>query len=216
MNRLIGLIILTVCLFMFVGCAAEDSNGLASIDGTPQEYFVVYHQPENEITDAPKTLLADWDIKSIRDPYMDTSHDEESDDYSMPVFRFDTYDEFLHLKTIIGTDVIPTKDPIVDEDWHRVEYFDYKGGTFDKYTLLLGWFTVESYHSDECYRNNLDYEIHENKLKVFVCCSDDCDCSPDGEISTISGMVWIAVPRADLEMCEGISFFLVDCLPPEE
>ena len=74
MNRLIGLIILTVCLFMFVGCAAEDSNGLASIDGTPQEYFVVYHQPENEITDAPETLLADWDIKSIRDPYMDTSH----------------------------------------------------------------------------------------------------------------------------------------------
>ena len=53
--------------------------------------------PRNGIFAAPDTFYHEWDIPSVRDVSV-----SEEGYYSMPVYRFDTYSELLHLKDIVG------------------------------------------------------------------------------------------------------------------
>lgn len=216
MKKLLSLILILTCLLTLAACAVDEdfTGSLAGIDGIdpmPQEFKVYYNKPENTITQAPSQLLLDWDIKSVRDIYAEI---DSTRDYSMPVYRFDTFEEFLHLGDIIGEEIIPTKAPEVIEDSFEVYYYDYKSGTFDNYSLLLGWFTVESHHKAECYHNEVECLVEEGKLSVSLIA--DCNCTLENEKETISGLVWVAVPKSALENCESISFLLKDCFIPEE
>lgn len=209
MKRIIFCIAIFACLFLFSSCsAAPDFNGInAGID--IQEYNITYYQPENEITTAPTSLSGDWDIKSVRDPYAD-GFDVETD-YSMPVYRFDTYEEFVHLEKLIGEDCVPSKDPDVDEDNKSIWYYDYRGGTFDTFSLLLGWFTLETHHDLSCFDGQVEYVIDGEKLVVIIDGAEDCSCSADADVHTVSGLVWISVPKEELDECSSISFILKSC-----
>lgn len=216
MKKLLSFMLILACLLSFVGCAMDEDmknqiQGIDDIKPKPQEFKVYYCKPENSITSVPTQLLLDWDIKSVRDPYAEV---DISRDYSMPVYRFDTFEEFLHLGDIIGEEIIPTKAPEVIEDSFEVYYYDYKSGTFDNYSLLLGWFTVESHHKAECYHNEVECLVEEGKLSVSLIA--DCNCTLENEKETISGLVWVAVSKSELENCESISFLLKDYIIPEE
>ncbi len=216
MKKLLSFMLILSCLLTFVACAMDEDvknqiQGIDDIKPKPQEFKVYYNKPENSITLAPTQLLLDWDIKSVRDPYAEM---DITRDYSMPVYRFDTFEEFLHLSDIIGEEAIPTKAPSVIEDTFSVYYYDYRSGTFDNYSLLLGWFTVETHHKAECYHSDVVHLVDEEKLSVSLVAN--CDCTTENEKETISGLVWVAVPKSELENCNSISFLLKDCLIPEE
>ena len=93
---------------------------------------------ENGIFDAPTDFYLEWDIRSVRD--ISVSKDGF---YSMPVYQFETLNEFLHLKEIVGLNKIGnenntdycytcgTDEPCTHDEYNE-EFFEY-------YTLLIGW-----------------------------------------------------------------------------
>ena len=54
------------------------------------------------------------------------------------------------------------------------------------------------------------------KIEELECVVDKCVITVENEKETISGLVWIAVSKSELENCNSISFLLKDCFIPEE
>ena len=217
MKRLLCIILVFGLLFSLVSCGPN--IGLQNMGGAPivKKYNVNYHQPEPQITEAPPKTLLDWDIKSVKNPYADIDFEK---DYSMPVYKIDTYDEFLHLTKIIGSNVVPTKSPVIDDKKLTIDYYDYRDHTFDEFCLLLGWATVEGYHSAECYGAVLDDDVTDvghimegDALDLYFFPSENCNCS-QVETQNISFLIWIALPIEDVMTISKFSFVLVDCFAP--
>ena len=77
----------------------------------------------------------------------------------------------------------------------------------------MGWFSVETPHSLDCYDPaSATGEIVGKSLILTAPGGDTCDCTPDDEQSIVSGLIWIAVPKASLEGCESVAFILENCL----
>lgn len=229
-KTLTALLLVLACLLSLTACGgggdvSSTGPALTTAPGgsipppitSEQQYSVSYYMPAPALTDAPQALLLDWDIKSVRTPFAITDEDTEDQkaDYSMPIYRFDTYEEFLHLTDIIGKAACPTVSPEIDESAHTVKYFDYREGTFSGYSLLLGWFSVETPHTLDCYDQHASYEIVGNELRFIISGGDTCDCTPEAESRTASGLIWLAVPKAELEACENFAFILKNCLISE-
>ena len=240
MKKLLSLLLLAACLISLASCGGGGdidpsvtggdvtTGGMTTLPpggiptpGTPsistdEQYHATYYMPSPMLTAAPTSLLLDWDIKSVRNPYANTVNAGDGTtwkrDYSMPVYRFDTYEEFLHLEAIIGKGLYPTVSPFIDEHLHTVQYFDYREGTFDGYSLLLGWFNIETPHTLDCYNTNVSPKVVGDDLLLTVSGGDTCACTPDSERAPVSGLIWIAVPKAELAECDGIAFILKNCL----
>ena len=206
MKKFICLILIIACLFSLSACNSASAPKYEG-DYISQVYDVVYHKPENLLLNAPRYLMSDWDFKSIRDPYAEIS----LNDYNMPVYKIDTYERFLHFKDIVGKSYISEITPNVNEENRTIEYFDYRGGTFDTYTLLVGWFTVETHHTIDCYTQSIEYQTNNGNLSVSLHLAENCSCSQDSEEKTVSALVLVAVPKEELDLCTGISFVLKDC-----
>ena len=215
MKKALFLFVIVSCLLSLTACGGGgyDFTTTGPFTST-EEYTAIYFLPPTMLTDAPETLLADWDIKSVRDPYANVSGDGEwRMDYSMPVYRFDTYEDYLHLKEIIGADACPTVTPTVDPYTKSICYYDYQEGTFSNYSLLLGWFSVETPHTIDCYDpENATGEIVGKSLILTAPGGDTCNCTPDDACEMVSGLIWVAIPKASLEECESIAFILENCL----
>ncbi len=98
-----------------------------------------YAGPKNGIFDAPDEFYLEWDIPSVRDISV-----EKDGHYSMPVYMFETYEEFLHLKDIVGMYEIGSE--IDNKDYCYICQTDepcshdrYNEDFFEDYTLLIGW-----------------------------------------------------------------------------
>lgn len=203
MKKYICFIIIIACLFSLYACGSSSKAPYLE----SQVYDVIYHQPQSLLLDAPTTLLMDWDFKSIRDPYVEVS----SSDYNMPIYSIDTYEKFLHFKDIVGEDFVSETTPKVNEYTRTIEYFDYRGGTFDAYTLLVGWFTVETHHNLSCYNQELEHQTNSDHFNVLISLSGDCNCDSTQETHTLSGLVLVALDKQEINYFTSISCILKDC-----
>lgn len=105
----------------------------------PGYVSTTYAGPKNGIFNAPDEFYLEWDIPSVRDISV-----EKDGHYSMPVYMFETYEEFLHLKDIVGMYDIGSE--IDNKDYCRICQTDapcshdrYNEDFFEDYTLLIGW-----------------------------------------------------------------------------
>lgn len=105
----------------------------------PDYVSTTYTGPKNGIFDAPDEFYLEWDIPSVRDISV-----EKDGYYSMPVYMFETYEEFLHLKDIVGMYEIGSE--IDSKDYCYICQTDapcshdrYNEDFFEDYTLLIGW-----------------------------------------------------------------------------
>ena len=90
MKKSLSLIFVFIFVFAFVSCGPS-----------PSDTIYYYGTPKNGVYDAPEEFLLDWDIASVRDNSV-----TKDGYYSMPIYMFETYEEFLHLKDIVGMDEI--------------------------------------------------------------------------------------------------------------
>ncbi|MBO5715650.1 MAG: hypothetical protein J6S23_04560 [Clostridia bacterium] len=114
----------TVCLFL-TACGM-------STDGE-------YAAPENGIFNAPTEFYLEWDIPSVRDISV-----VKDGCYSMPVYKFETLDELLHLKDIVGMEKIGNEINNTDYCYacgteETCKHDEYNEEFFEYYTLLVGW-----------------------------------------------------------------------------
>ena len=108
-----------------------------------EEYTAVYQAPSNSIQEFPMEFELEWDIKRSDDPEIS----------NMPVYRFDTYEEWLHLKEIVGDAdgglTTSEREPNYYDYDKEVEYCEYNEWFFDNYTLLIGCIQVNSEHDPQ-------------------------------------------------------------------
>ena len=162
MKKIISLLLVVVCLFSFSACGPKKGPG--------ERHSDIHNVPENCIEMAPWEFYLEWDIPSVRDGYA-----EHNEDYSMPVYRFDTYEELAHLKEIVGRETIGEEDPYPTTHWGGTEYAyteycQYDEEFFEKYSLLIGWNNHSYIQIKEEYINGygetiryrLDYSIQLN------------------------------------------------------
>lgn len=109
----------------------------------PSDYGYDHPSPNNGIFTAPDEFYLDWDIPSVRDSSL-----VRDGHYSMPVYKFETLEELMHLKEIVGMDEIGSEinntdycntcqsDAPCEHDYYNEAFFEY-------YTLLIGWHQYE-------------------------------------------------------------------------
>ena len=146
---------LIILLTIFVALSLFACYGINHYDS--------YATPENGIFYAPDVFYLDWDIPSVRDISV-----SQEGQYSMPVYKFETYDELLHLKDIVGMDLIGNESQNTDycsecstslpcaHDLYNEEFFEH-------YTLLIGWHqyagVIIAEHSDESFNQEDSNEV---------------------------------------------------------
>ena len=163
--------------------------------------------PKNGVFDAPDTFFGEWDIPSIRDI---SKHKEGF--YSMPVYRIDTYAELLHLKNIVGMDLIGNEE--LNSDYcsrcgtsKSCAHEMYNEEFFKEASLLIGWHQYEGVVIPNLYNDN----------KEFAYCNVAHDGSITVELNGIpaemqegTNQQWIlaAVPKETIQECESIVFLV--------
>ena len=191
---LLATIVLTLC-----ACSGHDTKQSANNQ--------VELAPKNGVFNAPDTFFGEWDIPSIRDI---SKHQEGF--YSMPVYRIDTYAELLHLKNIVGMDLIGNEELNSDycskcgtskscaHEMYNEEFF--KGAS-----LLIGWHQYEGVVIPNFY----------NDINTFAYCQVAHDGSITVELIGIpaemqegTNQQWIlaAVPKETIQECESIVFLV--------
>ena len=230
MKKLISLMLVISCLCSFASCVRQNREEEKEVPR--EEYTAFYCSPGYMITEAPETVPLDWDIKSVNTPYTDLGTGK----YGAPVYRFDTYEEFLHLLDITGMYEILNynlKEPRYYDYSHEVAYYKYCEEFFEDHSLLLGWVYFEGRHGslDGCYYHN---NLYNFEYGFYVSCDDlgnktvfdsschvengsleiefrthtNC-CSSDSK-QLVSALVWIPILKSDLEKCNSISIVLID------
>lgn len=207
MKKSLSLIFVFIFVFAFVSCGP-----------TPNDTIYYYGTPKNGVYDAPEEFLLDWDIASVRDNSV-----TKDGYYSMPIYMFETYEEFLHLKDIVGMDEIGGEidstdycsicgsDEPCDHDKYNEKYFE-------NYTLLVGWHqysgVVITNHdsvannkesSDENDNGTIvaKYELSKNgDLVVYL----HGALAVDGDAE--QQWVLVSVPKNKMAECDSIAFLV--------
>ena len=205
MKKYLVFILLATLVLLLTACSADINNNI--IHGTPR----------NGVFDAPKDFYLDWDIESVRD-----NSAKKDGHYSMPVYMFETYDEYLHLLEIVGMDEIGAEIdntdycPVCDSS-EPCDHDKYNEKFFESYTLLVGWHqysgVVISNHDkvddiddpqieDESAHIVAKYQFTRNgELVVYL----QGEKSDNDEAQQ---WVLVAVPKKNMTDCESIAFFV--------
>ena len=188
--------------------------------------------PQNGIFDAPGEFYLEWDIPSIRDISV-----SKEGYYSMPVYQFETLEELLHLKDIVGMEKIGnegesfycyacgTEDPCPHEEYSE-EFFEY-------YDLLIGWHqyagVVIPMHTGVVNEGEVDEESQETEeteeepignpvvAKYEIKYDGSIVVSLQGERAEgeANGQwILVAVPKNRMADCDSVTFLV--SLPEEE
>ena len=215
MRKFLVCLILAASVLSLFACGGFETN-----EGTPQ----------NGIFVAPDNFFLDWDIPSVRDISV-----TKEGHYSMPVYKFETYEELMHLKEIVA------RGSIGGESYSR----KYNEEFFEKYTLLIGWHqysgVVISEHVD--YIPEQDSEQFPETEAPEASDGEQQEETPEATPNTSSGSVatyeitydgslvvnlqgeksqtddygqwvFVAVPKDVMANCDSIVFFVK--LPEEE
>ena len=221
MKKCLAIILTAILTLSFLSCGMDHSYQ--------------YPAPENGIFNAPKQFYFEWDIPSVRDISA-----EKEGHYSMPVYMFDTYEELLHLKEIVGMDEIGNE---IDNDEYcelcatsdPCSHDKYDKEFFEHYTLLIGWHqyagVVLGEHVQHTPEDSQDKttddatESTETDPESSVAVAK-YEVAPDGSLTvflqgqrsesndTTQQWVLVAVPKDTMQNCDSIAFFV--SLPTEE
>lgn len=205
MRRFLAILLILACVFVLLACTKKDIPR--------EEYKIVYEAPYNSMKSFPMEFELEWDIKRSDNPEIS----------NMPVYRFDTYEEWLHLKEIIGDADggldTPEQEPFYYDYDQRVKYREYNEWFFDNYTLLIGCIQVKSIHGINCFDfyieswNNGSYKqqyytIKNGTLLVYINTNPGtCGYNHSDSSETIEkGWLYIAVSKEDMEKCDSLAF----------
>lgn len=177
-----------------------------------EEYTALYRAPSNSMQEFPMEFELEWDIKRSDDPEIS----------NMPVYRFDTYEEWLHLKEIVGDAdgglTTSEQEPNYYDYYKEVEYCEYNEWFFDNYTLLIGCIQVNSEHDPQyCFDFYIEswngesyykqyYTIKNGTLLVYIDTTPNNCGYAHGSDTIKTGWLYIAVPKEDMAQCNGIAF----------
>lgn len=203
------LVLLFVLCVLLTACGGDYDNGPSC--------------PQNGIFDAPGEFYLEWDIPSIRD--ISVSKDGF---YSMPVYRFETLDELMHLKEIVGAEKIGnegksfycyhcgTEEPCPHEEYNE-DFFEY-------YDLLVGWHqyagVVIPTHHKVINQGDTDKETQENEeepienpivARYEIKYDGSIVVSLQGESSqaeTNGQWILVAVPKKTMADCDSVVFLV--------
>ena len=155
----------------------------------------------------------------------------------MPVYMFETYQQLLHLKEIIGMNDIGNEMGnlgycnVCNSEVHYDDH-KYNKQFFENYTLLIGWHQYDGVvlgkhiqqNPDEDPTPNSESTPTESNKNVYIA---TYEISPDGSLvvnlqgekansdtATKQQWVLVAVPKNVIADCDSIAFFVQ--LPTEE
>ena len=201
----------------------------------PADYGYDYPSPNNGIFTAPSEFRLDWDIPSVRDSSL-----SKEGHYSMPVYKFETLEELMHLKDIVGMDEIGSEidntdycsscgsDEPCQHDYYNEAFFEY-------YTLLIGWHQYEGVSIVTVAKNETEGETEpetdgEGEIQDAPKRNSTNDVAkyerPNGDTivvylkgeraegDTAQQWVFVAVPKSVMADCDSIAFFVE--LPAQE
>ena len=203
MKRFLALLLFASVLLTFASCGSSD-----------QEYYASTPRPDNGIFAAPETFYREWDIPSVRDVSV-----VEEGYYSMPIYRIDTYAELLHLKDIVGMDLIGNE--VENEDFCETcqtskicAHKQYTEEFFNNYSLLIGWCQYKGLilpehveaASGDVEAIKAEYEITRDGDLVVNLIGENADF----EIELVEEQQWIlvAVPKYKVNTCNKITFLV--------
>ena len=207
MKKILCLILVLATLLCFASCAAESS---------PYDESIA--MPQNGIFVAPDTFYHEWDIPSVRDASV-----SKEGYYSMPVYRFNTYAELLHLKDIVGMNLIGNE---VSNDsycytcgtYKTCAHDQYNEDFFKNYSLLIGWCQysglilpqyVEGGNYDG-YKKTANYTISRDGDLVVYLNAENFDAT----LENVPQWILVAVPKNQISTCNSITFLVK--LPVEQ
>ena len=208
MKKFLCLILVLATLLCFASCNGYDSP----------RYDETIAMPQNGIFAAPDTFYHEWDIPSVRDVSV-----SQEGYYSMPVYRFDSYAELLHLKDIVGMDLIGNE---VSNDsycytcgtYKTCAHDQYNESFFQNYSLLIGWCQYSGLILPE-YVEGGDYDGYKKIANYTI--SRDCDLvvylnaeNSDATLENAPQWILVAVPKNKIKTCNSITFLVK--LPTEE
>lgn len=192
MKKLLLLVLAVVALMMFSSCAASES---------PYDEKDIWASPENGIYQAPDTFYLEWDIPTVRDIFR-----TPEGTYNLPIYRFDTYAEFLHLKEIVGAELLGGE--VKNEDYcykcgtvkscahelYNEEFFEYN-------TLLIAWFQYDGVmlpetlvdENGELIPDFVNFDT-DHSLRIYL----EGYCVENGE-QYYAQWIFVAVPKPRME-----------------
>lgn len=202
MKKLLLLGWVIIALMMFSACNSQES---------PYGEYK-YASPENGVFEAPDEFYLEWDIPSVRNIFI-----TREGYYSLPIYRFDTHSDLLHLKEIVGMELIGAEVKnyeycsscgTVKSCAHEM----YNEAFFDNYSLLIGWcqydglVLLENYiDEDGNLRGDLvDYELgYDGSLVVTL-----QGFAEDLDEYDHQQWIMVAVPKDIIKDCESITFLV--------
>lgn len=203
MKRFLALALVVAILLAFISCGAQD-----------KKYYAETPRPDNGIFDAPETFYRDWDIPSVRDASI-----VEEGYYSMPVYRIDTYAELLHLKDIVGMDLIGNE--VENEDFCETcqtakicAHKQYTEEFFNNYSLLIGWCQYKGLilpehvetASGDVQAIKAEYTVTRDGDLVVNLIGENAD--PETELTDEQQWILVAVPKYKVDSCNKITFLV--------
>mgnify|MGYP003308474299 CR=1 FL=1 len=212
MKRILALILILTAVFTLFACGMYDVDGQKVDINLPQA-------PINGIFDAPEEFYLEWDIPSIRN-----ASTKKDGYYSMPVFRFDTYEELLHLKEIVG--MVKIGNEIDNTDYCATcksdatcSHDEYNEAFFENYTLLIGWHQYAGVVIPEHVEEGTEGEGEaKNVARYTFAYSGSLEVNLIGVESdaeeTAGQWILVAVPKTLLSGHRNVSFFVK--LPTQE
>lgn len=199
MKKLLVSVLLAAMILTLCACGGDEK--VQSID------IQVELAPQNGVFNAPDTFLEDWDIPSIRD----VSKSQEGY-YSMPVYLINTYEELLHLKNIVGMELIGNE--VLNSEYcdecetnNSCAHELYNEAFFEYASLLIGWHQYEGVVIPDVY----------NEYNALVKCNVDYNGDISVELIGVpsktqegTAQQWIlaAVPKYKMKDCDSIVFLV--------
>lgn len=177
--------------------------------------------PSNGIFEAPKNFYLEWDIPSVRDITV-----KQDGYYSMPVYKFSTYEEFIHLKDIvgmrsIGSEVNNTEYCEVCKSSVTCIHDRYNEEFFKEYILLIGWHQYagvvipehvqQGTEGAESAKNVATYTIDYNGSLVVYLKGVEADTT-----ETTGQWIFVAVHKSQIKNSIAFLVELPDSVLPEE
>ena len=205
MRKFLVLVLIAATLLSFTSCNASEYD---------QKYYAETPKPQNGIFAAPETFYRDWDIPSVRDVSV-----TKEGYYSMPVYRIDSYAELLHLKDIVGMNLIGNE--VDNQEYCSTcqtskicAHKQYTEEFFKNYALLIGWCQYKGLILPE-HVENAGGNTQGIKAEYTVTRDGDLvvelvGMNSDSQIELENEQQWVlvAVPKYKVDTCDSITFLV--------